>query len=117
LVVARWHRDQDLKIDVWPAAWQMPTTLRLATADDGPALGRLAELDSNRLSPGPHLVADRDGRIDAALSLATGELIADPFHPTADLCELLRCHAGEIRATRQRSASSWLHPRPLPAAT
>jgi hypothetical protein len=95
----------------------MPTTLRLGTADDVAALGRLAELDCRRLPPGPHLVAERDGRIDAALSLATGEVVADPFRPTADLGELLRCHAGGLGSGRQRSPFGRLQPDPLPVTT
>jgi hypothetical protein len=68
----------------------MPTTLRLAAGDDLADLQRLAELDSRRLPPGPLLVAERDERIEVALSLSTGELVADPFRRTAELSELLR---------------------------
>jgi hypothetical protein len=71
--------------------------LRLADEDDVAAVERLAELDSCLLPPGPYLVAERDRRIDAAISLATGQLVADPFRRTAELCELLRCHAGGVR--------------------
>jgi hypothetical protein len=67
----------------------MPTTVRLAAGDDLADLQRLAELDSRRLPRGPLLVAERDGRIEAALSLSTGELVADPFRRTAELRELL----------------------------
>ena len=70
-----------------------PVTLRLADDADGSALRRLAELDSRPLPPGPHLVAEREGRIDAALSLSRGEAVADPFRRTAELCDLLRHHA------------------------
>jgi len=84
------------------AAWSLPTALRLAGDAEGAALRRLAELDSRPLPPGPHLVAEREGRIDAALSLASGELIADPFRRTAELAELLRCQAGGLRVRAQR---------------
>lgn len=87
------------------AAWEQPVTLRLASVTDGAALDRLAQLDSRPLPPGPHLLGERDGRIQAAISLATGELVADPFRRTAELCELLRCHAGEVR----------VRPEPVPA--
>ena len=66
-----------------------PVTLRLANAGDAAALERVAQRDSAPLPPAPHLVALREGRIDAAISLATGVVVADPFRPTADLCELL----------------------------
>ncbi|MGH2712739.1 MAG: hypothetical protein ACRDM7_02420 [Thermoleophilaceae bacterium] len=77
-----------------PLEWRSPVALRLAAPSDDPALRRLAELDSRRLPPGPHLIAVREGRVDAALSLATGEVVADPFRQTVELVELLRCHAG-----------------------
>ena len=70
-----------------------PITLRLADQDDDGALRRLAERDSAALPPGPHLVAFRDDELEAAISLRTGEIVADPFRRTADLCELLRCAA------------------------
>lgn len=94
------------------AAWDRPVTLRLAAADDGAALARLAAVDSSSLTPGPHLVAERGGRIEAAISLATGELIADPFRRTAELRELLRCHAGGLRVTAERPSARRLEPRP-----
>jgi hypothetical protein len=81
-------------------------TLRLAEGRDDVALERLAQLDSRPLPPGPHLVAERSGRIEAGISLATGELVADPFLRTAELCELLDCHAGQVR----------VRPEPAPAA-
>jgi hypothetical protein len=88
--MALWHRDRHRKLDAKRrAAWRMPTTLRLGAADDLAELQRLAELDSRRLPPGPHLVAEREGRIEAALSLSTGELVADPFSRTAELRRLL----------------------------
>jgi hypothetical protein len=62
-------------------------------------------------------VAEREGRIDAALSLATDELIADPFRRTAELWDLLRCHAGDLRATPPPTPSPRLEPRPLTVQT
>jgi hypothetical protein len=94
------------------AAWRRPITLRPAVAADLASLERLAQLDSRPLPPGPHLVAERDGRIDAAISLATGELIADPFQRTAELCELLRAYAGEVRVAEERLAATPPQPRP-----
>jgi hypothetical protein len=79
---------------------QATVTLRLALPSDLEDLRRLAELDSQLLPEGPHLVAEREGRIDAALSLSGGELIADPFRRTAELSELLRRHASAIDAGR-----------------
>jgi hypothetical protein len=93
-------------------AWETPVTLRSADEADRDALDRLAQLDSRPLSPGPHLVAERGGRIEAAVSLATGELVADPFHRTAELCQLLRCHAGPVRVRPEPSPATPLAARP-----
>jgi hypothetical protein len=95
-----------------PVAWQRPVTLRLADEGDLAGLERLAQLDSRSLPPGPYLVAERDRRIEAAISLATGGLMADPFRRTAEICELLRCHAGDIRVTAPSLPSAPLAPRP-----
>jgi hypothetical protein len=99
------------------AIWRIPVTLRLAAPDDTPELYRLGELDSRPLPPGPHLIAEREGRIDAALSLSTGESIADPFRRTAELRELLLAHAGRSATRPQPSPSPQLRPRPLPVPT
>jgi hypothetical protein len=106
---AGFHRDRESHR---LAAWERPVTLRLATGADGTALDRLAQLDCGLLPPGPHLVAERDGRIEAAISLATGELVADPFHRTAELCGLLRCHAGGVRVAPERLPATPFRPRP-----
>jgi hypothetical protein len=86
------------------AAWSSEITLRLATADDADTLRRLAQLESRRLTDGPHLVAARDGVVEAALCLQTGELIADPFRRTAELGSLLRCHAGSASLLRPETS-------------
>jgi hypothetical protein len=98
------------------AAWERPVTLRLADGADDDALQRLAELDSSPLPPGPHLLAECDGGVDAAISLATGELIADPFRRTVELRQLLRCHAGGLRVSTERPTAQ-LQPRPRLATT
>ncbi|HWI73422.1 MAG TPA: hypothetical protein VNT55_15805 [Baekduia sp.] len=67
--------------------------IRPAYPDDHAVLARLAALDSRRPLTGPVLVAERDGRILAALATADGRAVADPFAPTADLVALLRLHA------------------------
>jgi hypothetical protein len=90
----------------------MTVTLRLAIPADLEALERLAQLDSRPLPPGPHLVAERDGRIDAAMSLSSGELIADPFRRTAELRELLRDHAGAVHLTGEPAQAGSFEPRP-----
>ena len=71
-------------------------TIRAGRADDCRALVRLAEMDSTELPPEPRLVAEIDGAVRAALSLRTGDVIADPFHPTAAVVELLRVRAAQL---------------------
>ena len=74
-------------------------TLRLATADDEPALRRLAEIDSqDPLTATPVLLGEIDGRPEAALSLADGRTVANPFVPTALLLAHLRMRAGALAA-------------------
>ncbi|HEV3002153.1 MAG TPA: hypothetical protein VGW75_15535 [Solirubrobacteraceae bacterium] len=70
-----------------------PITLRAAVASDAPALDRLAALDSRPLPAGELLVAERDGRLLAAVSVRTLDAVADPFERTADAVALLRRQA------------------------
>ena len=60
--------------------------IRRAVAGDGASLVRLAQLDSKRLPSGSLLMAEVDGEPWAAIELESREVLADPFHPTADLC-------------------------------
>jgi ketosteroid isomerase-like protein len=77
-------------------------TIRRATQADLRILDRLARLDSQRLTAGPHLVAEGDDGIVAAIDLHDGRLIADPFQLTAGAVELLRERAGHITASPRR---------------
>jgi hypothetical protein len=84
-----------------PFAPQVPVAestlvIRVATPFDDADLRRLAELDSARPLSGPVIVAQTDGRIDAALSLEDGRAIADPFRPTAGLIEVLRARGARL---------------------
>jgi hypothetical protein len=67
--------------------------IRPARPDDERALTRLGQLDSARVPPAPLVLAVEGGELRAAISLATGAAIADPFAPTARLVELLRTQA------------------------
>ena len=68
--------------------------IRYATADDVPALRRLLERNGPRVIVfcGPALVAEVRGVLGAAVSLANGQVIADPAQPTSVLTQLLRTH-------------------------
>ena len=84
-----------------PAA--TPVTLRFSFPDDDQAVARLAVLDSAKLPTGPLLLAEASGELRAALSLADGSVIADPFHQTAHLVKLLRIRASQLdRPNRRR---------------
>jgi hypothetical protein len=81
-----------------------PVVIREATPADEPALSRLAQLDSARQLQRPALVAEDDGELRAALSLADDAAIADPFHHTADLLAMLRVQAGAADGGAPRRA-------------
>jgi hypothetical protein len=72
-------------------------TIRRATEDDRQVLERLAALDSARLPSGDILIAEVGYEQQAAIEVATGATIADPFRPTAHLIELLELRAAGLR--------------------
>ncbi|HEY7621600.1 MAG TPA: hypothetical protein VH834_17605 [Solirubrobacteraceae bacterium] len=90
--------------------------IRRAVAADLDDLRYLAALDSARALLGDVLVAEADGVIHAAYSVEERRAIADPFHPTAELIQLLEMRAAplrEARPKRTRGPSALL--RALPA--
>jgi hypothetical protein len=92
---------------------QVGIAIRPAEATDVRALVRLAELDTRPLPAGRVLVAAVAGQIRAALSVDTGELIADPFAATAQLEALLRLRAEQVdRTAGRRGVLAALHLRP-----
>jgi hypothetical protein len=86
-------------------------TLRFGVTDDQTRLARLAALDSSKPPAPPILLAEVDGQLLAALALSDGTVVADPFHPTADLVDLLRARAhqlgGDGPMRRSRRLRSW----------
>jgi hypothetical protein len=74
-----------------------PVTIRRATAADRVALERLAALDSAPAPVGDVLIAEIADEAVAAIELAGGATIADPFRPTAELVELLGMRAATLR--------------------
>ena len=74
-----------------------PVTVRFAVADDACALTRLAELDSASRPADPLLIGERAGEAIAALSLADGAIVANPFVASADVVALLRLRARQLR--------------------
>ncbi|MEX2194444.1 MAG: hypothetical protein WD844_04085 [Thermoleophilaceae bacterium] len=81
-----------------PAAYSEHVVIRSAGPWDDAALVRLAELDSSRLPRGEKLVAEVRGELIAAVGMADGRAVADPFRSTADVVGLLRMRAGQLRA-------------------
>jgi hypothetical protein len=71
-------------------------TIRPAFPDDARALVRLAALDSSPPIVGDALLADVAGELWAAVSLADGRTIADPFRPSAELVGLLEFRAAQL---------------------
>lgn len=74
-------------------------TIRRAAADDAFALRRLAVIDSASPPTGDVLLAEMGSELWAAVSLDTGDAIADPFRPSGDLVDLLRFRAERLRGT------------------
>jgi hypothetical protein len=95
-----------------------PVTIRFAHPHDAPALATLAQLDSAEPLDPPVLVAEVGGELRAALSLADAAVMADPFHPTRELLDLLRVRAEQLTTTpapsllaRLRAASAVFAPQ------
>ncbi len=92
----------------------MNLTIRRATAADASAVRRLAALDSAFPPTGDVLLAEMGDELWAALSVDTGAAVADPFHPSRDLVDLLRFRAD--RLTRDARSDRGLRTRLLPRA-
>jgi hypothetical protein len=72
--------------------------IRWAENEDEAILRRLAHLSSRALPRGPFLLAEADGEPLAALSVATGESVSDPFVATYDLVALLELRSQHLTA-------------------
>jgi hypothetical protein len=87
--------------------------VRVARPEDRAALVRLAALDSGPIPFGSWLVAEVEDELWAALPLAGGRPLADPFRHTADLVALLEMRARQVRGHSSpgpsaRAALRWL---------
>jgi hypothetical protein len=72
-------------------------TVRRFAERDIEAIQRLAALDGKPIPSGGVLVAEQAGELVAALPLDGSQPLADPFKPTADVVELLRVSARQLR--------------------
>jgi hypothetical protein len=79
-----------------------PITIRRSASGDAAAVARIAALDSGRAPEGDAMLAFVGGELRAVLPLDGGRPLADPFHRTAELVELLRYSVGADRAPRKR---------------
>ena len=66
------------------------------TDEDRAELAMLAERDSSAAPTGPVLGLEIEGSLLAAVSLSTGETIADPFSRTAELRNLLGLRVAQL---------------------
>lgn len=70
-----------------------PITITHSADANVPSVWRLAALDDRRPPHGPALLAYEGGELRAALGLQDGQAVADPFHRTAEIVDLLRLQA------------------------
>ena len=85
-----------------PAVDTSGIELRLCRSDDDPALERLAALAERALPEGRLILATVCGQIVAALPLAGGSAVRDPFVPTSHLLPLLQMRATQLRQAEPR---------------
>ncbi len=77
-------------------------TIRRSTPQDFPAIEHLAGLDSRRTPRGEAFLAYSGTELRAAMPIDDpGGPIADPFHPTAEIVDLLRIRAQHSTRTRR----------------
>jgi hypothetical protein len=77
--------------------------LRLCRVGDDPALVELATLAERPLPSGRFVVAIVNGRVVAALPLAGGHMLTDPFVRTVHLRPLLELRAAQLRGRARRA--------------
>ena len=82
--------------------------IRQATPNDQAVLERLAALDGQKPLSGRALIGEIDGVPAAAVSLADGRVVADPFKLTVDLVPVLMMRRRSLQAFAER---------PLPASS
>jgi hypothetical protein len=91
-----------------------PITIRRFAAHDAAAVARIAALDSGHAPEGDAMLAFEGGELRVVLPLDGGRPLADPFHRTAELVELVRYSAEPDRTPRKRGIglARLLVPRP-----
>jgi hypothetical protein len=83
---------------------QVDTALTIRRMDrddaDADALAELAERDSHEPLTGPVIGAEVEGRLLAAISIVSGDVIADPFSRTSELRGLLKLRVAQLQGRR-----------------
>ena len=75
-------------------------TIRPATPADSAAIEQIAQFDSARRPRGHLLVGELAGEVIAAVSLASGAVVADPFKHTAEAVGLLTLRRAQLAQAR-----------------
>jgi hypothetical protein len=105
-----------MKFKAGESTAEVPTigiTIRRLGAEDAADVTRLAQLDTARAPSGELIGAELDGHLVAAVSITTGEAIADPFRRTAEIVDVLRLRASQLNGrpqTRRAQLVSLLRP-------
>jgi len=77
-------------------------TIRTLSDEDRESVVRLAQLDSAPVPEGRLLGAIEDGRLVAAMSLTSGDAIANPFIPSQGARSMLELRARQLKPRRGR---------------
>lgn len=80
---------------------EQQVTIRKLNGEDRERVVRLAQLDSSPAPEGELLGAVVDGSLVAAVSLSSGESVADPFVPSAGVRSVLQFRARQLRQKRR----------------
>ena len=86
--------------------------IRRLDGDDRADVERLAQLDSRPAPEGALLGLTVEGRLVAAISVATGESIANPFSRTGELRALLELRVAQLRRRENGRRRHLRLPRP-----
>lgn len=70
--------------------------IRAARSEDMGEIARVAGRDTHELPAQPLLVAKVGEDVRAAISLSDGAFVADPFHRTSELVQMLKIRAGAV---------------------
>ena len=77
-------------------------TIRTLSEEDRESVVRLAQLDTSAPPEGNVMGAIVDGRLVAAISLETGDSVANPFIPSEGARSMLQLRARQLSPKRSR---------------